>query len=140
MTSNNICFIDFETTGVNVFRDEPMEIGAVLIDDDFEILKKFKSRIRIEKKVHLRKSAYMIHNITAQDLLNETTQKEVLRDFFNEFGTDYRFAGWNISFDVTFFRRLCNRNGFMTLYNQINHRHIDIQTLNFLRFKLTLLI
>jgi len=39
-----ICFIDFETTGVDVFRDEPIEIGAVLVDDNLKIIKQFRQK------------------------------------------------------------------------------------------------
>lgn len=127
-----ICFIDFETTGINVFRDEPIEFAAVLVDSELRIVTQFQSRIKPEKKLFFKKSASAIHNLTADDLIEAPTQRQVLEKFFSEVGTDFRFAGWNITFDVTFMRRLCNRNGFMSYYNKINHRHLDIQTMNYL--------
>lgn len=133
-----ICFIDFETSGVDVFRDEPIEIGAILIDDHFNVIKKFSSRIKVERNVYLKQSAYKIHNISQLDLLNAPTQKEVLNNYFELFGIEYRFAGWNINFDVSFFRKLCSKNGFMVKYNKINHRHLDIQSINFLANQLNL--
>ena len=138
MSLNNICFIDFETTGIDVFRDAPLEFGAVLVNDNFDEIKKFHSKIKVEKKVHLKKSALSIHNITIDSLSNSPTQKELLNDFFESFGTDYRFAGWNINFDVTFFRKMCNLNGKMVLYNKINHRHLDVQSINYLANQLKL--
>ena len=138
MISNNICFIDFETTGIDVFRDEPIEFGAVLVNENLEVLNKFCSKIKINKSVYLKKSAFNIHNIELSDLSNAPNQKEVLMGFYDSFGTDYRLAGWNISFDVTIFRRMCNKNAKMIDYNKINHRHIDVQSLNFLANQLSL--
>lgn len=36
-----ICFIDFETTGIDVFRDEPIDFGAVLVDFNLTIKNEF---------------------------------------------------------------------------------------------------
>jgi DNA polymerase-3 subunit epsilon len=133
-----ICFIDFETTGVDVFRDEPIEFGAVLVDADLNIRKEFLSKIRLRKSTYLTKRAFNIHNISIESLGDEPTQYEVLESFFNEFGTDYRLSGWNISFDVSFLRKMCHKNGMMIKYNKINYRHIDIQSLGFLAMELGL--
>ena len=127
-----ICFIDFETTGIDIFRDEPIEFGAVLVDYELKVIKEFSSKISIKKSVYLTKRAYNIHNISIEELNNAPTPKEVTNGFFNEFGTDFRLSGWNISFDVSFLRKLCHKNGMMVKYNKINHRHIDIQSLCFL--------
>lgn len=131
-----ICFIDFETTGIDVFRDEPIEIGAVLVNDELEVLKEFSSKITIQKSTYLTKRAYNIHNISVEVLRNAPDPKEVLITFFNEFGTDFRLGGWNINFDVSFLRKLCHKNGMMVKYNKINHRHIDIQSLGYLAIQL----
>lgn len=127
-----ICFIDFETTGVNVFRDEPIEFGAILCNNNLEVINRFESRIQLGSKAYLKKSAFNIHKIKSEDLENSPDAKKVLSDFFVLFGTNYRFAGWNINFDVSFFRKLCNRNGMMVTFNKINHRHIDVQSISHL--------
>ncbi len=134
-----ICFIDFETTGIDVFRDEPIEIGAILVDESFTIRNEFSSRITLKKSTYFSKRAFKINNIALDDLSNSPTQKAVIDNFFNEFGTDFRFAGWNISFDVSFFRKLCHNNSMMVKYNKINHRHIDVQTLSYLINELDIL-
>lgn len=131
MRTGQICFIDFETTGIDVFRDMPLEFGAVLMNEDYTIAKEINTRIRMEKKVYLTKTALGIHNITLESTTDSPTQKEILLNFFSNFGTEYRFAGWNINFDVSFFRKMCNKNGFMVNYNKINHRHLDVQTINY---------
>jgi DNA polymerase-3 subunit epsilon len=133
-----ICFIDFETTGIDVFRDEPIEFGAVLVDYNLKIENEFSSKISIKKSVYLTKRAFNIHNISIEDLDKSPSQKEVVNKFFNKFGTDFRLGGWNLSFDVSFLRKICHKNGMMVRYNKINHRHIDTQSLGFLAAELGL--
>lgn len=133
-----ICFIDFETTGIDVFRDEPVEFGAVLVDSNLNIKNEFLSRISIQKNVYLTKRALNIHQLSFEDLVDAPNQKEVVNQFFKEFGTDYKLAGWNTNFDVSFLRKMCHKSGMMIKYNKINYRHIDIQSLAHLAVELGL--
>lgn len=125
----DICIIDFETTGVDVFKDNPIELGAILISEEWEIKAKYHSYIKPRTKRSFSISSKNIHGIEVMNLVSSPAQKEVLDDFLGTFGTDYRFAGWNINFDVSFFRRMCHNNKMMRTYNQIYHRHIDVQSI-----------
>jgi len=136
---NQICFIDFETTGVNVFEDEPIEFGAVLVNEQLEVIDTFYSRIKPSPGRAIREAAYKIHHITLDELADAPNQLEVLYNFFLKFGTDFRLAGWNIGFDITIFRRMCHENLMMDSYNKLNHRHIDVQSFNFLANQISLL-
>ncbi|MEJ5053917.1 3'-5' exonuclease [Sphingobacterium sp. MYb382] len=125
-----ICFIDFETTGIDVFKDRPIEIGAILIDENLEITKSFHSFINPNFKRPFKASAKKTHGIKDFTYLsNEPLEDEVLDLFFNKMGTNYSFCSWNISFDVTFFRRMCHRNNRMRDFNKINYRHLDLQSI-----------
>ncbi|SEF67289.1 3'-5' exonuclease [Sphingobacterium lactis] len=125
-----ICFIDFETTGIDVFKDRPIEIGAILINEDLEITNTFHSLINPNFKRKFKASAKKIHGIENFNYLNrEPLEDEVLNLFFNKMGTNYSFCSWNISFDVTFFRRMCHRNRRMRDFNKINYRHLDLQSI-----------
>lgn len=127
----NICFIDFETTGIDVFKDNPIEFGGILINENGETLKKFHSFIQPRSKRNFSTTSKKIHGLSSLSLNEAPSQNEVLLNFFNSFGTEYKFAGWNINFDVSFFRRMCHLNNYMREYNKINHRHIDIQSIIF---------
>lgn len=129
---NKICFIDFETTGIDVFKDNPIELGAVLVNSSGKVLEKFSSLIRPRTKRSFSAAAKSIHGLDHSQLLNAPSQREVLNEFFTVVGTDYRFGGWNVNFDVTFFRRMCHNNDRMSDFNKIYHRHIDVQTISFL--------
>ncbi|MEH6764681.1 MAG: 3'-5' exonuclease [Aequorivita antarctica] len=136
---SNICFIDFETTGIDLFLDDPIELGAILTNSNGEVLKEFHSYISPCSKNKFSKSAVEIHGMTFSDVSDSPTQREVINDFFQYFGTDFRFAGWNTNFDVGFFRKICHLNNKMELYNSIHYRHIDVQTICFIAVELNIL-
>lgn len=125
----NICFLDFETTGSNVFEHDPIEIGALLVNEQSEIVSEFFSTIRPTIHSKNTPTAFRIHKIKLAELQNAATSKEVLHEFLKKFGTNYCFAGWNISFDVPFFRKICYLNDMIDLYNNIDYRHMDVQTI-----------
>jgi len=123
------CFIDLETTGSDYTNDYPVQIGAILVKiGNFEIIKGYSSLINIPKGVIISKKAKEIHGLKKEDIKNAPKPKKVLKDFFNEFGTDYAFAGWNVCFDVSFFRKICIENGFNNQYKEINFHHLDVQS------------
>jgi|AntRauTorcE11897_2_1112592.scaffolds.fasta_scaffold21363_2 DNA polymerase III epsilon subunit-like protein len=125
----HICFVDFETTGSNLFEDEPIQIGAFLASgSDDKSLSEFKSFIKPTKNIKNTQKAFRIHGISTKDLVNEPEPKQVLSNFFEKFGTNFCFGGWNISFDIPFFRKLCYENGYQKYYDDINYRHIDVQS------------
>jgi len=132
-----ICFLDFETTGIDVFKDHPIEIGAVLVNDNLEIVKEYHSFINPNRKRKFKISAIKTHGIESIDQLKKyPISMDVLLSFFEEFGTNYCFSSWNISFDVTFFRKLCHQNNMMTKYNEINYRHLDLQSIMSFYYKI----
>lgn len=126
------CFLDTETTGINLFQDHVLEIGAILVDDNYEIVKEFHSYIKPDRDVSFSKSSKNTHGMKESFFKDKIDSKTVLNNFFDEMGTDYRFVGWNISFDVGFFRKLCHINNMTSQYNKINYRHIDLQSLFYL--------
>lgn len=123
------CFLDFETTGSNPYLHFPIQIGAVLVREDLSIVEKFSSFIRPPSEARNTDIAYRIHHIALDRLRNAPEPRDVIEDFFRIFGTEYCFASWNINFDVSFFRKLCNDNNKMELFDRISYRHIDIQTI-----------
>jgi len=124
------CFIDLETTGSDYANDYPIQIGAILVEiKSLKVLKRFSSLINIPKGIIISEKAKEIHGLKKEDLKNAPKPKNVLKDFFNKFGTDYAFAGWNVCFDVSFFRKICIENGFNNQYKEINFHHLDVQSI-----------
>ena len=124
------CFIDLETTGSDYVNDYPIQIGAILVKTkNFEIIKEYSSLINIPEGIIISEKAKEIHGLKKEDIKNAPKPKNVLKDFFNEFGTDYAFAGWNVCFDVSFFRKICIENGLKNQYKEINFHHLDVQSI-----------
>jgi DNA polymerase III subunit epsilon len=123
-----VCFIDFETTGVDVLTDQPIEFGAVLVDKHGVIEKKLQSRIMLENISSFNKEAVKIHGIKYESLKHSPTQKQVLSFFFEEFGYNYCFGAWNANFDVSFFKKMCHENRMSENFNKIHYRHLDVQS------------
>lgn len=132
MKNNNICFLDFETTGIDLINDFPIEIGAILVDGNLNFIKEFHSLIKPNYAFKIKESALKIHNISEQVINESPTEAEVLNLMFKSLGTNYRLAAWNMSFDVSFFKALCYRNDYQECLNKLNYRHLDVQTINFI--------
>jgi DNA polymerase III epsilon subunit-like protein len=125
----DICFVDFETTGVELWLHHPIQIGAILADGEtLETKAEFSQCIRPPRGAHTTKLAFRIHEIDLSALASARTPKSVLTDFFGAFGTNYVFGGWNIHFDIGYFRQLCTANGFKRMFSSIGHRHLDVQS------------
>ncbi|GAA4030470.1 hypothetical protein GCM10022409_13400 [Hymenobacter glaciei] len=129
-TNSKICFIDFETTGIDIFKDEPVEFGAVLVDENGNRINEFYSRISLSNPALKNNDAVSVHGIDYASLINSPSQAEVLTDFFQKFGYDFHFGAWNTTFDVPFFKKMCSVNKFDNLYNKISYRHLDVQSIS----------
>lgn len=125
------CVLDLETTGINQFEDQPIEIGAILVDQKFQIVDKFHSYIRISENLKFSDSAKKTHGLKEIFLKGKPDQEQVLEDFFRRFGTNFRFVAWNMTFDIGFFKRMCFENGFGAEFDKVNYRHLDLQTMFF---------
>lgn len=135
----NICFIDFETTGIDVYRDFPIQLGALLVDEKLNSIKKFSSFIKLPTSKSISSDSKVIHKLTHEKLKDAPTAKSVIKQFYNTVGYDYCLAGWNISFDIPFLRILSSKYDMMHIYNKINYRHIDVQTICQLASRLSLI-
>ncbi|MFC6224824.1 exonuclease domain-containing protein [Hymenobacter artigasi] len=129
-TSPKICFIDFETTGIDVYSDEPIEIGAIIVNNESVVENKFHSRFQLSKGKNISNESFSIHGISDRDLLESPSRRDVIQRFFSTMGHDFCFASWNISFDVGFFKKVCHENDMMDKFNKVNYRHIDVQTIS----------
>lgn len=131
MKKSKICFIDFETSGIDVYEDSPIEIGAVLVDITGNLISEFHSYIKPRVEADFSEEAIKVHGLNKRDLINAPNQNDVLENFFNTLGDDFKFGGWNIDFDISFFKSMCHHSHKIDLYNKIDHRHIDVQSINF---------
>jgi len=125
------CILDLETTGINQFHDQPIEIGAILVDKNLLVIDRFHSYMKIPQNLRFTSSARNTHGLSESFLFNKPDQDQVLHHFFAKFGTNFRFVAWNMTFDVGFFRKMCFENGFIENFNRLNYRHLDLQSMFF---------
>lgn len=130
-----LCFLDFETTGTNHFIDEPIQIGAVLLNKDLEVEAEYISNIRIPSNesydilLNRLDNSSKIHGITYKDIIYAPSQQVVIDKFFEIIGTDYKLINWNVSFDSYFLKKMCYNCNKLHEYDKIDYRNIDLQTI-----------
>lgn len=97
-------FLDFETTGLDPKKDEPIQIGIVLCDSNLHVIEKYSSYIRPEVmsisdlKTHITRLTW----IDFSKLEHAPSRSEVLQQI-SHFFTDKTVIIWhNISFDIKF--------------------------------------
>ena len=125
-----LCFLDFETTGVIDYINDPIEIGAILVDyENLKEITHFSSYIKPLCKQTFSEEAFKVHGIPYDAVKYALTPFQVISKLASEFGAGYRFIGWNIGFDVAFFKKMCYYSGMLEYYNNLNYRSIDIQSI-----------
>ncbi len=115
--NEEIVFLDIETTGLNPFKDEIIEIGAVIVKNGI-IIDKFEALIKPENPIPAE-----IENLTG--ISNELLQKKgrdkdlVMGEFLNFIG-NRKLVGHNlIEFDLKFIETYIRKKGLTSLKNQL---------------------
>lgn len=98
----NYIFLDFETTGLDLTQDFPIQIALIKTDEHLRVIDHYSSYISLPKTVLQLKAN--ISYITGLDTTilekhgqDYTTVNEQIRHFFNE---KTIIIGQNISFDL----------------------------------------
>ncbi len=97
---------DFETTGLDVAKDEPIQIWIVIFDEDFNVTDTFSSLIRPKKKIKELKT--IVSHLTWFNLLDlqEAPTIEDLLPKLKKYFTGNIVAVWhNISFDIAILQK-----------------------------------
>lgn len=110
-----IVVIDIETTGLDPFKDQILEIGAVKYIDEERIT--FQKLIRINNSVP--EKITQLTGITDQ-MINEhgVSLKSALLDLLS-FVSNYHIYGYNISFDISFLNQAYKKLSLNTLENKV---------------------
>ena len=96
----NYVFYDFETTGINQRFDQPIQISAMLVDEEFNIKEKINERCKLRDGVIPHPKALMVTRINLDKLVSSQSFYEMMkkvRDKFNEW-SPATFIGYNSIF------------------------------------------
>jgi len=105
---------DTETTGLNTFHDDIIEIAGVVWHKD-GILEKFEELIWVNPN-KVNNEAQAIHGITPADLEGARKPEKVLNDFI-KFAADRPLVAHNIKFDYEILNSNLIRNGLRPYQN-----------------------
>ena len=107
MSSAPIVIFDFETTGLDSYRDQIIEIGGLKIENGKSVA---EFSTLIDPKIPLPETAAAITGITQEMLDGQPTIEEKLPEFI-EFFKGCILVAHNAEFDMAFLRNNCERQG-----------------------------
>lgn len=102
----NYLSFDFETTGLDTKKDEPIQIGMVKFDHNFQVLDTFQSLIKPQKNIkELKEIVRWVTGFQLEDLENAPDASEVFEQCKHFFWTNTVIVWHNIAFDLLFLQR-----------------------------------
>jgi exodeoxyribonuclease-1 len=105
----NYVFYDFETTGRSSTWDQIIQVGAVLVNDTFDILDRFEARCSLKPGTVPEPGALLV-NKTTPDMLKKTNLShfgmvQMMKETFEKW-SPAMFIGYNsLAFDEEFFKK-----------------------------------
>lgn len=98
--SENIIVFDVESTGIDVTEDEIIQIAAIKINKNGEVIEKFERFIKPNKSVG---TSALVHGFTDEFLEENGEDKELVLKSFVEFSKDTIIVGHNVQYDINVF-------------------------------------
>ena len=103
----NYVFYDFETSGLNFYFDQPIQLAAKLVDDQFNVIDQINEKCRLRDGVIPSPAAMLITKTDLEDLDNRQSFYDFMDKVHNKFSSwsPAVFIGYNnINFDEKFLR------------------------------------
>ncbi len=99
-------WLDFETTWLDLVKDEPIQLWIVEIDVNWNIIDQYQTLLRPQKELkELKNIVSFITNIDLKDLETAPTPSEVEKEISHFFWKNTVIIWHNIAFDLTFLNR-----------------------------------
>jgi DNA polymerase III epsilon subunit-like protein len=100
-----IAILDVETTGLDPAKHEIVEIGAILVNEEFDIIMQFERQVKPERIDDADPIALAINGYDPEKWHEAVSIKRALIDLLPFVEGDTTIAGWGVSFDVSFLRQ-----------------------------------
>lgn len=98
--------LDFETTGLDLQNDEPIQIGIAELSPDGQILGGYQSLLRPSKpQKQLKSIVGFITGLAVEQLESTPRPEEILAEIQPFFDEKTIIIGHNINFDLSFLRK-----------------------------------
>jgi len=75
--------IDIETTGLNEWKNDIITIGAVVVDDNLDVIKEKEFKMKPDSPHYWSADAEGVHRITLDEALEFPEQEEVISDIID---------------------------------------------------------
>lgn len=99
--------LDFETTGLDFNKDEPIQIWIVEIDHTGKVINEFSSLLKPTKDLNeLKTIVWFITGISIEDIANAPTPQDILPQIQQFFTEKTILIGHNIKFDLEFLHKI----------------------------------
>ena len=99
-------WLDFETTGLDLLKDEPIQLWIVEIDIEWNVIDQYQTLLRPQKELkELKNIVSFITNIDPKDLISAPTPSEVEKEISRFFWKSTIVVWHNIAFDLSFLNR-----------------------------------
>ena len=121
MRKHNFAFIDIETTGLNLQKNEIIEIGCVLTDPKLKIIEEFEFKIKPKHLEYADKVALKINHYNEEDWEAAYELKDAMT-IFAEKVNGAIMVGQNVAFDVSFLEYAFTVTG---IKNPMHYHRLD---------------
>jgi len=101
MRKHNFAFIDIETTGLNLEKNEIIEIGCVITTSELEIIEEFELKIKPEYIENADPVALKVNHYNKKDWESSFSLKDAMK-IFSEKVKNCIMVGHNVAFDAGF--------------------------------------
>lgn len=99
-------WIDFETTWLDINKDDPIQIGIIEIDWNWKIIDQFDSLIKPSKDAsELKSIVWFITWLSLQDLEHSPSVEAILPKIEKFFGSNTIVIWHNVAFDIWFLNK-----------------------------------
>src|ERR1700690_2218365 len=121
MHKHNFAFIDIETTGLNLIKNEIIEIGCVITTPALEVIEEFEIKIKPEHMEDADPVALKVNHYDAVKWVLAYSLKEALK-IFSKKVKDCIMVGQNVAFDSGFLEYAFNKTD---IVNPMHYHKLD---------------
>lgn len=130
----NLAFVDVETSGLDADRHEIIEIGCVLVSQDwsgdkpqFELIEEFELKIKMEHPENAEAQALRINGYDESAWLFAYNLPEAMK-IFTEKTKDAIMVAHNVAFDFLFIEKAFRKTG---IENKMHYHKLDTISIAF---------
>ncbi|MFA6000241.1 MAG: 3'-5' exonuclease [Candidatus Paceibacterota bacterium] len=125
MRKHNFAFIDIETTGLNLQKNEIIEIGCVLTTPDLKIIEEFEFKIKPKHLEYADPVAMKINHYNEDDWKFAYELGDAM-EIFSSKVKDAIMVGQNVAFDISFIEYAFNTTN---IKNPMHYHRLDTMSI-----------